>query len=91
MENINVPLRNVPLRNRHQVFYQKEPEYTFYIYINNEWKKCKNVDSLPYHLTIFELEDGSEIPTCKDSFRLVTEEDYNIGNIIGQFKNINKY
>jgi hypothetical protein len=80
----NLSLQNVPLRNRHQVLYQKEPEETFYIFENNIWKKCKNVDSLPYSLTIFQLEDGTEIPTCKDSFRLIKEEDYNNKNIPSQ-------
>jgi hypothetical protein len=80
----NISLQDLPLRNRHQVFFEKEPEETFYIFDDNVWKKCKNVDRLPYDLTIFQLEDGMEIPTCKDSFRILSEEDYNNKNIPSQ-------
>jgi hypothetical protein len=77
----NISLQDLPLRNRHQVLFQKEPEETFYIFDDNVWKKCKNIDSLPYDLIIFQLEDGTEIQTCKDSFRIVSEEDYKNKNI----------
>lgn len=78
---MTMSLEKLPLRNRHQVYFHKQPEYNYYIYNNDKWNSCKNVDSLPYGLTIFQLEDGTEIPTCQDSFRLVTKEQYDNGEI----------
>jgi hypothetical protein len=72
---------NLPLRCRHLVNFEKKPENIYYLYSDDKWYKCTNVDRLPYHLTIYQLEDGTEIATCEDSYRIITAEKYEKGEI----------
>jgi len=67
--------------NNYLVNFSKFHGEIYYLYENNNWIKIKEIKQVPYHLTIFTDENGNEYITCKDSYRIITEEDYINKNI----------